>query len=92
MSSGPSQAAFGQAFPPADRSLNSVKRDLIRSMIQEMGRDPKFASNQDWFYALAYFLRGRLSAARIRTWRRNFDPSMPNGSITFRSSSCRAGC
>jgi len=56
----------------ADTGIETVRRELIRCMIQDMGRDPEFASNQDWFYALAYFLRGRLSSSRIRTWRRNF--------------------
>src|SRR5215470_17060428 len=49
-----------------------IKRELARSMIQQMGRDPSFATTQDWFYALAYFLRGRLSSTRVQTWRRNF--------------------
>ncbi len=56
-----------------DDSVAGVKRELVRCMVQDMGRDPAYASHQDWFYALAYFLRGRLSASRIRTWRRNFD-------------------
>jgi starch phosphorylase len=42
-------------------------------LIEQMGRDPETATPQDWFYALAYFLRGRFSSARIRTWRRNSD-------------------
>ena len=50
-----------------------IKHELIRNLIEQMGRDPTTASPQDWFYALAYFLRGRFSSARIRTWRRNSD-------------------
>src|SRR5215831_16716965 len=50
-----------------------IKRELARNLVQLMGRDPSYATRQDWFYALAYFLRGRLSSARVRTWRRNFD-------------------
>ena len=49
-----------------------LKRELTRSMIEQMGRDPSYATRQDWFYALAYCLRGRLSEARVKTWRRNF--------------------
>ncbi len=49
-----------------------IKRELARNLVQLMGRDPAFATQQDWFYALAYFLRGQLSAARVETWRRNF--------------------
>jgi len=67
------QAGFGLDFPPACTERDDIKRDLICSMIQLMGRDPAFASKQDWFFALAYWLRGRLSSARVRTWRRNFD-------------------
>jgi starch phosphorylase len=51
---------------------DEIKRELARNMIQLMGRDPSFATKQDWFYALAYFLRGRMSSARVQTWRRNF--------------------
>ena len=51
---------------------DEIRRELARSMIQQMGRDPSYATKQDWFYALAYFLRGRLSSSRVQTWRRNF--------------------
>ncbi len=59
--------SFASAFAP-----DEIKRELARNMIQQMGRDPGFATKQDWFYALAYFLRGRLSSSRVQTWRRNF--------------------
>lgn len=62
--------AFGLDYPsPPIRA--EIKHELIRNLIEQMGRDPNTASPQDWFYALAYFLRGRFSSARIRTWRRN---------------------
>jgi starch phosphorylase len=67
------EAGFGLQFPPARVEREDIKRELICSMIQQMGRDPAFASKRDWFFALAYLMRGRLSAARIRTWRRNFE-------------------
>jgi starch phosphorylase len=67
-----SDADFGLDLPaPPIRA--DIKRELIRNLIEQMGRDPSTASPQDWFYALAYFLRGRFSSARIRTWRRNSD-------------------
>ena len=66
------EAGFGLDFPADCTECDDIKRELIRSMIEQMGRDPAFASKQDWFYALAYLIRGHLSAARIRTWRRNF--------------------
>jgi len=59
--------SFASALAP-----DEIKRELARNMIQQMGRDPAFATKQDWFYALAYFLRGRLSTSRVQTWRRNF--------------------
>ena len=59
--------SFASALAPEE-----IKRELARNMVQQMGRDPSFATKQDWFYALAYFLRGRLSASRVQTWRRNF--------------------
>jgi glycogen phosphorylase len=68
----PEEAGFGLAFPSLCMGRDDLKRDLIYSMVQNMGRDPAFASKQDWFFALAYLLHGRLSAERIRTWRRNF--------------------
>jgi len=58
---------------PAPPIRAEIKHELIRNLIEQMGRDPNTASPQDWFYALAYFLRGRFSSARIRTWRRNSD-------------------
>jgi len=58
---------------PAPPIRAEIKHELIRNLIEQMGRDPSTASPQDWFYALAYFLRGRFSSARIRTWRRNSD-------------------
>jgi starch phosphorylase len=72
MSASLNEAGFGLDFPTPCIECDDIKRELIRSMIEQMGRDPVFASKQDWFYALAYLMRGRLSAARIRTWRRNF--------------------
>jgi starch phosphorylase len=49
-----------------------VRAALIANIVQHMGNDPATASTRDWYYALAYYLRGRLSAARVRAWRRNF--------------------
>ncbi len=42
-----------------------IKTHLLANLIQFAGRDPTTATKRDWFYALAYFLRGRLSAARV---------------------------
>jgi starch phosphorylase len=67
----PAGVARDEASPfVTDRE--EIKRELARNLVQLMGRDPAYATQQDWFYALAYFLRGQLSAARVETWRRNF--------------------
>ncbi|MBV9420323.1 MAG: glycogen phosphorylase, partial [Alphaproteobacteria bacterium] len=50
-----------------------IKAQLIANLVQFAGRDPETATKRDWFYALAYLLRGRLSAARIAGWRNHFD-------------------
>jgi starch phosphorylase len=50
-----------------------IRDALLANVIQLLGRDPKTATKRDWYYALAYYLRGRLSAARVETWRRNFE-------------------
>jgi starch phosphorylase len=52
--------------------VGEVKAELISNIVRYMGRDPATATPRDWFYAVAYYLRGRLSAARIRAWRRSF--------------------
>src|SRR5215467_7750065 len=68
----PQQRDEYEGSPPGNRP-DEIKHELARNLVQLMGRDPSYATKQDWFYALAYFLRGRLSSARVRTWRRNFD-------------------
>src|SRR6195952_3977043 len=50
-----------------------VRDALLANIVQLLGRDPRTATKRDWFYALAYYMRGRLSAERVETWRRNFD-------------------
>lgn len=67
----PIETGFGQKFPDELPGRNEIKSELIANIVQYQGRDPALASHRDWYYALAYFLRGFLSAARIRTWRRN---------------------
>jgi starch phosphorylase len=52
---------------------HEVQAALLGNIVELLGRDPKLATKRDWFYALAYYLRGRLSAARVETWRRNFE-------------------
>ena len=39
----------------------SVMAAIVNSMIHDVGRDPEHATKRDWYYALAYVLRGLLS-------------------------------
>lgn len=47
----------------------SIKQALVNYLIHVVGRDPNFANKHDWFYALAYLVRGALSERYIRTAR-----------------------
>jgi starch phosphorylase len=49
-----------------------VRDALLANVVHLLGRDPETATKRDWFYALAYYMRGRLSAERVETWRRNY--------------------
>jgi starch phosphorylase len=51
----------------------SIRERLLSCMIQHVGKDPAFASPRDWFYAVAYLLRGILSDRYIRTGRTLYD-------------------
>src|SRR5688500_6770906 len=51
----------------------TVKAELVRCLVTEMGRDPDYASPQDWFCALVYYVRGRAIASQIRTSRRTIN-------------------
>lgn len=63
---------FAVTAHPAPLDREGLKRELLFSMVRNVGRDPSYCTSQDWFYALAHVLRGRLSSDRVRTWRRNF--------------------
>ena len=52
---------------------DEIRTALRTNVVQMLGRDPQLATRRDWFYALAYYLRGRLSAARVETWRHSFE-------------------
>ncbi|MGE4527242.1 MAG: glycogen/starch/alpha-glucan phosphorylase [Rhodospirillaceae bacterium] len=58
---------------PKDRLFNvfkdteTLKRALMRSMIQSVGRSPDGAELRDWFLALAHLLRFVLSERNVRT-------------------------
>lgn len=66
-----SMKAFSEYFGGEVPTSDDVKAELVANVVRYMGTDPATAGKRDWFYALAYYLRARLSAARIRAWRRN---------------------
>jgi len=53
-------------------NVESVKQGLIAMVAQSVGKDPAFATKQDWFYALGFMLRGLLSQRYIKTTRSQF--------------------
>jgi starch phosphorylase len=46
---------------PRRLDIASLKQELLQRMVREVGRDPSYCSKQDWFYALAFVLRERLT-------------------------------
>jgi starch phosphorylase len=61
------------AFPIDRPTEQEIRVALQANIVHLLGRDPLSATKREWFYALAYYLRGRLSATRVETWRRNFE-------------------
>jgi glycogen phosphorylase len=61
------------AFPIERPTEQEIRVALQANIVHLLGRDPLSATKREWFYALAYYLRGRLSATRVETWRRNFE-------------------
>ena len=51
----------------------AIREGLLSYMIHHVGKDPAFASPRDWFYAVAYLIRGVLSDRYIRTGRTLYD-------------------
>ncbi len=61
-------------FPLIDlEDDESIRDGLLSYMVQHVGKDPAFASPRDWFYAVAYLVRGVLSDRYIRTGRTLYD-------------------
>ncbi|MBT3348063.1 MAG: glycogen/starch/alpha-glucan phosphorylase [Thiotrichales bacterium] len=46
-----------------------LQRQLVDVMVKVEGKDPLFATSRDWFYALAYLLRGAMNQLFIRSAR-----------------------
>ncbi len=47
----------------------AVKRALVDHMLHVVGKDPSYAEQRDWLYAIAYVIRGLLSERYIRSAR-----------------------
>lgn len=59
-------------FTPEEGPLTdtrAIKRRLLDCMVHVVGRDPDDATERDWFYALAYLLRGILGERLMSTAR-----------------------
>jgi len=53
-------------------NVEALKELLITYMVHSVGKDPAFATNQDWYYALSFLLRGVLSERYINTTRAQY--------------------
>jgi len=52
--------------------VDGVKEELITLIAQAVGKDPAFATQQDWFFAVAFMLRGHISQSYIKGTRTQF--------------------
>ncbi len=52
--------------------VESLKELLITYMVHSVGKDPAYATDQDWYYALSFLLRGILSERYINTTRAQY--------------------
>lgn len=50
-------------------NAETAKTALIDTMVHAVGRDPVFANPQDWFYTLAYLVRGVMASRSIQVAR-----------------------
>ncbi|MGB0749379.1 MAG: glycogen/starch/alpha-glucan phosphorylase [Magnetospiraceae bacterium] len=53
-----------------------IRKALIDAMINVVGKDPDYASPRDWYYALAYYIRGILSRRYIHAARAHYSESV----------------
>ena len=50
-------------------NAKDVKHELVSHLVHNVGKDPAFATENDWFFALASLLRGIISERYINTQR-----------------------
>ena len=48
---------------------HAVKRAIVNYLVHAVGKDPAYAAPRDWFYALAFMVRGALSERYINNTR-----------------------
>ncbi|MBF0622429.1 MAG: glycogen/starch/alpha-glucan phosphorylase [Magnetococcales bacterium] len=51
---------------PSSWETSAIKSRLIDNMVRTVGKNPDEATSHDWFYALAYLVRGLLSERYIK--------------------------
>ncbi len=49
----------------------AIKRAMVNYLVHAVGKDPAHASEHDWFFALAFMIRGILSERQINTNRQS---------------------
>ncbi len=53
--------------------VESIKKELMHFMVHVVGADPTYATEENWFYALAFLVRGKLSELYIHSARAQYD-------------------
>jgi starch phosphorylase len=51
---------------------HAVKRAIVNYLVHAVGKDPAYATPRDWFYALAFMVRGVLSERYINSTRQRY--------------------
>ncbi|MEO5374537.1 MAG: glycogen/starch/alpha-glucan phosphorylase [Alphaproteobacteria bacterium] len=64
-------ARVGERIDISD--AESIKKELLHFMVHVVGADPTYASKENWYYALAFLVRGLLSERYIHSARTQFD-------------------
>lgn len=54
---------------PAAKEVSDLKEALVNRLIYSIGKDPVETSNRDWFFALAYTVRDRMTLRWMETMR-----------------------
>lgn len=60
----------GDHYPLDLHDPGALKRGILQTLTTVVGRDPLYASGRDWYYALAYLLRGVLGQKQAMVGRK----------------------